>query len=246
MILELLVAAALAQTAYYTRQEAQSLFAQGNDAYAREDYQAAREAYEKLVEHGFAGQDVLFNLGTASLAQGDLGAAVLYLERARRWQGSTADVEANLAVARSRQLDQVVGASADEPFLERIASAISTQAVAWTLLLTWYLGLALWLMRRWGSYRAAFTVGGVSVLCVAAVSGLLLAAHIYVRETVSQAVVMAKMLPARELPKDSAKPSFEVHAGLKVQLLERSGKYVKVRLPNGLEGWTEQSGVAEI
>jgi len=76
--------------------------------------------------------------------------------------------------------------------------------------------------------------------------GLLLTAHVYVRETVSQAVVIAQTLPARELPKDSAKASFEVHSGLKLRLLERSGKYVKVRLPNGLEGWTDLNGLAEI
>ena len=85
-----------------------------------------------------------------------------------------------------------------------------------------------------------------SALAIALPAGLLLVAHMYVRETISEAVVMARTLPARELPKDSAKVSFEVHSGLKLRLLERSGKFVKVRLPNGLEGWTELDGVAEI
>ena len=246
MIRELLIAATLAQNSYYTPQEAQSLFAQGNDAYAREDYAGAREAYQKLLDHGFGGEDVLFNLGTASLAEGDLGAAVLYLERARRANGSSSDVEANLAVARSRQLDQVVGASLDEPLLERLVMATSTRKVGWSFLVTWDLGLLLLLLRRLGWHRTAFTLGGLSTFVFGLAIGLLLAAHLYVRETVSHAVVMARTLAARELPKDSAKASFEVHSGLKLRLLERSGKYVKVRLPNGLEGWTELSGLAEI
>lgn len=246
MILELVVAAAIAQASYYTTEEAQALFAQGNEAYAREDYAAAREAFSKLVDHGFGGQDVLFNLGTASLAQGDLGAAVLYLERARRAEGSGSDVDANLSVARSKLLDQVVGASADEPLVERIALAISAQKVAWIFLVAWELGFALWLVRRLGHYRIALTALALSLLGCAAVAGALLGAQLYVRETISQGVVMAQTLPTRELPQESAKTSFELHSGLKVRLLERSGKYVKVRLPNGLEGWTEQSGVAEI
>jgi len=246
MIRELLIAATLAQASYYTPQEAQSLFAQGNDAYAREDYAGAREAYQKLLDHGFGGEDVLFNLGTASLAEGDLGAAVLYLERARRANGSSSDVEANLAVARSRQLDQVVGASLDEPLLERLVTATSATKVAWSFLVTWDLGLLLLLLRRLGWHRMAFTSGGLFTFVLAVAMGLLLTAHVYVRETVSQAVVIAQTLPARELPKDSAKASFEVHSGLKLRLLERSGKYVKVRLPNGLEGWTDLNGLAEI
>ena len=103
--------------------------------------------------------------------------------------------------------------------------------------------LVLRFLRNW---RTVTAIAGISIFAWALPLGLLLAAHVYVRETVSDGVVMAKTLPARELPRDTAKISFEVHSGLKLRLLERSGNFVKVRLPNGLEGWTEQSGVVEI
>ena len=51
---------------------------------------------------------------------------------------------------------------------------------------------------------------------------------------------------AREFPKGDAKVLFDVHEGLKIRLLEDAGRYVRIRLPNGLEGWTEREGVAEI
>src|SRR5712664_3143332 len=142
MIRTALLAALLAQSSYYTPDEAQSLFSQSNDAYDREDYASAQEGYQKLLDHGFGGADVLFNLGTTFLAQGDLGAAVLYLERARRAGSSAPDVDANLAVARSKQLDQVVGGPAEEPFLQRVVAAFSSDAVAWLFLATWDLALA--------------------------------------------------------------------------------------------------------
>jgi tetratricopeptide (TPR) repeat protein len=247
MIAGILLASLLAQSGYYTPEEAQSLFGQANDAYEREDYLGARVGFQKLLDHGFGGPDVLFNLGTTFLAQGDLGAAVLYLERARRAGSSAPDVEANLAVARSKQLDQVVGGSSDEPFVQRVVAATSADATAWLFLATWDLGLALFLLLRFVRSRPTLTaIAGMSIFALSLPIGLLVAAHVYVRETVSDAVVMAKTLPARELPKDTAKVSFEVHSGLKLRLLERSGKFVKVRLPNGLEGWTEQNGVAEI
>jgi hypothetical protein len=240
------LAAILAQGSYYTAEEAQSLFSQANDAYDREDYATAREGYQRLLDHGFGGPDVLFNLGTNFLAQGDLGAAVLYLERARR-AGSASDVDANLALAKSKQLDQIVGGPNEDPFLQRVVAATSENAVAWLFLAAWDLGLLLIMLRRFVSGRRILTAAAAgSALAAALPAGLLLVAHMYVRETISEAVVMARTLPARELPKDSAKVSFEVHSGLKLRLLERSGKFVKVRLPNGLEGWTELDGVAEI
>jgi len=247
MIAGMLLAAVLAQSAYYTPEEAQSLFSQANDAYDREDYAEARDAYQRLIDHGFGGADVLFNLGTTYLAQGDLGAAVLYLERARRAGGLAPDVEANLAVARCKQLDQVVGGASEEPFVQRVVAATSADAIAGLFLVTWEVGLTLLILLRFARRRRTLiAVAGICLLALAIPVSLVLAAHVYVRETTSDGVVMAKTLPARELPRDTAKVSFEVHSGLKLRLLERSGNFVKVRLPNGLEGWTEQSGVVEI
>jgi uncharacterized protein YgiM (DUF1202 family) len=40
--------------------------------------------------------------------------------------------------------------------------------------------------------------------------------------------------------------AFEVHAGLKVRVMGQDGRYVKVRLPNALEGWTERQGVVDL
>ena len=74
----------------------------------------------------------------------------------------------------------------------------------------------------------------------------MLAAHVYARQNMIDAVVTAATLPARELPQDNAKVSFEIHAGLKVRLMEQVGNFVKIRLPNGLEGWAQRSGVVEI
>jgi hypothetical protein len=49
-----------------------------------------------------------------------------------------------------------------------------------------------------------------------------------------------------EFPGENAKTTFEVHAGLKVRIMERSGKYVRLRLPNALEGWAPQDTLVEI
>ncbi len=248
MMRAILLAVVLAQSSYYTPEEAQSLFSQANDAYDREDYASAKDGYQKLLAHGFGGPDVLFNLGTTFLAQGELGEAVLYLERARRAGNSAPDVDANLAVARSRQLDQVVGGPAEEPFLQRLVLVTSSETAAWIFLVAWDLGLVLLLILRFfrtgrRSWVAALTI---ALLALSLPSGLLLMSHVYVRETVSDGVVIAKTLAARELPKEASKISFEVHSGLRVRLLESSGKFIKVRLPNGLEGWMEKEGIAEI
>lgn len=233
---------------YYTPEEAQDVFLKANEAYAREDYAAAQAGYEKLLAHGHGGPDVLYNLGTTHLARGDLGRAVLALEQAKKQGGRAPDLEANLSVARARQVDKVVGSTAEEEFLPRVAAATDGAVVAWTFLGTWlaaFVLLLLWRALRPGR-RTAVGVLSALLFAVAVPSGLLLAAHAWVEETVHEAVVLAPTLVARELPQPGARSIFEVHAGLKVRLLEETGRFVRIRLPNGLEGWAERQGVAEI
>ena len=88
----------------------------------------------------------------------------------------------------------------------------------------------------------------LAALCLlgAVPAGALLAAHVWVQRNVHEAVVLSPTLVARELPREGARTLFEVHAGLKVQMLEETGRYVRIRLPNGLEGWAAREGVAEI
>jgi tetratricopeptide (TPR) repeat protein len=242
MILALVLAATL-QQAYFTPAEAQAIFRAANDAYYREDYAAAAAEYQKLLEHGFGGADVLYNLGTTHLAAGSLGKAVLHFERARLAGAQSEDLDANLALAKSRQLDQIIG-QGEEPFLERLVQATSAEAVALGLLIASGLGFASLTLRRLvPSRRTALGVAALGALGVAAVFGALVGAHAYVEARVRHGVVMARTLPVREFPRPAARPAFELHEGLKVRVLAREGGFVQLRLPNGLQGWADASGV---
>ncbi len=241
MMTSLLLALTLAQ---YTPQEAQALFVEANDAYYRGDLAAATERYQKLLDAGLGGPDVLFNLGTAHLAAGHLGEAVLFLERAARLSDDD-DITVNLAVARHKQVDQVVGEEGSVPFTQRLAAAMDERLVAIAFLVSWWLGFALlWFARR----RAKLIPGLVAavLLLLGAVLGGALGIAANVRENVIEGVVLPDSAKVLEFPGDTAKVAFEVHAGLKVRIMETSGRFVRVRLPNALEGWTQKESVVSL
>ena len=58
------------------------------------------------------------------------------------------------------------------------------------------------------------------------------------------------VLPDKVAVKEGADPnyrtSFDVHAGLKVRLLDREHDWVRVRLANGLEGWVREDAVGRL
>lgn len=233
--------------AQYTPQEAQALFVEGNDAYYKGDYATAKDRYEKLLGAGLGGPDVLFNLGTTHLAAGELGPAMLQLERAARLSDDD-DIGANLAVARERQGDKVVGEEAAVPFTQRLAAATDERLIGISFLGTWWLGfLLLWLAwRKEPGSRVALGLAAALFLTVGGALGGALLVHARVRATVVEAIVVPEAARVREFPGDTAKVSFEVHAGLKVRIMELSGRFVRIRLPNALEGWTEKEGVVPL
>jgi hypothetical protein len=242
--MNLLLLSLLLSQVSYSPGEARGIFAEGVEAYGRDDVAGAEAAFRKLLEHGMGGADVEYNLGTVELAQGKLGEAVLYLERARR-QGGGSDVDANLTLARGRVVDQVVG-TADEGMLSRLVAATSGPGAALAFVVPWGFAFALLLYRRLlGSTGASGAAAALLLVLSLPGAGLLLA-HVVRNETVHDAVVLAKTLPVRETPDASSKVAFELHAGSSVRLLASSGTFARLRLPNGLEGWAEQRNLAGV
>ncbi|MFT3706683.1 MAG: SH3 domain-containing protein [Archangium sp.] len=231
----------------YTPQEAQALFVEANDAYYKGDLSGAQTRYVKLIDAGLGGPDVLFNLGTAHLAANQLGPAILFLERASRLSDDD-DIGANLAVARERQVDQVIGAETIAiPFAQRVAEAIDERTFAIAFLACWYLGFTIaWLTSRRTSGKVIPGLLAAALIIAGALLGSALAVRANVKATVEEAIVMPEVARVREFPGDAAKVSFEVHAGLKVRIMETSGRYARVRLPNALEGWTEKEGLVSL
>jgi tetratricopeptide (TPR) repeat protein len=237
-----------AHPSYYSPQEAQALFEQAGDAYYKESYAEAQANYQKLLDHGFGGPDVLFNLGTTELAKGDLGLAVLHLERARRLGGDPSDVEANLALARAKQLDKVVGATIEEPLTSRIADAFPGHALGFTFLIAWALTFASLLARRFSTSRLRSWAGAIAAgaFVVSISTAALLGVKAWSAASDVEAVVIQKSLPARALPEAGAKVAFEVHEGLLVKVLESAPGFVHIQLANGRDGWVDRASVERI
>jgi hypothetical protein len=226
--------------------DSELLFQQGLQAYGRGDAAGAETAFRTLVERGHEGPDVLYNLGTSALAQGKVGDAIYFLELARRGGGG-ADVEANLAIARGRQLDQLVGAVGEETFVERVAIATSATTAGGLFAALWGLAFLLLAARvLLGRWRLWLTGGAAAALVLSAPAAAVLGAHLWTAEAVREGVVLAHTLAVHEVPEARSRVAFELHPGVKLRMLDRSGDFVRVRLPNGLEGWTDPAGVSPL
>ncbi len=223
----------------------------GNEAYLRGDYAGAVAAYEQLQHQGVASADLEFNLGDAYFRKGAIGPAIWAFERALALDPGDEDARYNVEQARklatARAHDKIEGEDR-EPVWIRIVTALGPSTETW-LFVALYLGffgaLALALRapaearpvrgRRCGRAGGGGSPGGGVAYSVA-----------LQLEKVPFGIVLPDALAVKEGADLNYRTSFDVHAGLRVRIVEQDGDWVRIRLANGLEGWVRGPDVGRL
>jgi hypothetical protein len=198
------------------------------------DAAAAARLYEALAAEGLESPALHVNLGAARVREGRRGAAVASFLRALRLDPLDADARANLATLRARG-----GVAVPEPpLLARVVDRTPDGAAAAAFLAGWlalFALLALRLRARGGA-RAALLAAAAAAGLVAAAGAALVAARDAERRT-PHAVVVGDGAGLRDGPEAALRPSRALREGTVVLVLERRGDAVRVRLPDGGEGF---------
>jgi tetratricopeptide (TPR) repeat protein len=221
----------------------EELIQEGNLRYQNEDYQGALEAYKSVLEAGYEGGDLYYNLGNAYFKTGDLGHSILNYERALRLLPRNPDVRANLELARSLTADEI------EPlprfwvfgviswWVSLIPRGILILIVVACYLAVFGSLLVRILARQPGPGRAA-----VWVLVGAALALVFFGTTLLARERVLGAsewgIIMVEEVPVQSAPSDEDDLTlFRIHEGTKVRLDQRTELWSEVVLEDGKVGW---------
>ena len=221
----------------------QALFTQANRAYLNEDYARARAGYERLIDAGLVHPDLFCNMANASYRDGHIGLAVLFYEKALALDPSDSAAASNLASVRKELIDQVVMTGdgvVGEPLWHGFIRSLSLAWLTWSFLSLYTLVFGLLILRRLlrrGFLKRVIFWLNVPLLSVVVVLGVLLFSHIYVQERVHHGVIVVGTAPLREGPGRATKPLMELHAGLKVRVLNEVAGHIRVQLANGVEGF---------
>jgi tetratricopeptide (TPR) repeat protein len=212
-------------------------FTAAGDAYLAGDFETALRGWEALAAEGLTGPSLHLNLGNARLRAGRRGAAIASYLRALRLDPGDADARHNLELARSANVDRLVGA-AGPSLLARVAARTRDGVAAALFALPWWLLWAALSARRLAGRRTRAWLAAAAGLCtLAAILGgaVLLARDAEQRQ--ASAVLIAPTSGLREGPEEALRPTTTLHEGTEVTVLEVRGAAVRVRLANGLEGW---------
>jgi tetratricopeptide (TPR) repeat protein len=204
---------------------------QAEQAFLARDYATAEKWYAAAINAGADSADLEYDFGTAAAQGGDMGQAVLHLERALKRSPWDADARENLSRIREKRVDKVVGQDLGDNPLQRLLHGLPAAGLSWGFAILWVLAFVLLAFRR---ARGLAIAGALIAL---GCGGLAWAAER--ADAIPFGVVTAKVAEVRAGPDPKLPTSFEIHEGLKVVLEDREDGYVRVRLANGLEGWIE-------
>jgi tetratricopeptide (TPR) repeat protein len=235
------------QDAYALLNQANRLFRKANSIsndpnQAKRLYERAILNYEKIVRDGHIRNSKLFyDLGNAYFLKQDLGRAILNYRRAEKLDKSDANVQKNLAFARSRRFDKV-DVKTEKRVLETLFFwhyDFSTK----TKFLLMCIGFAmlcvsLTVMIWRGRTAPPVVTAAIGVLLtVCFLTSVILDARNQSEEV--GGVITASQVIARQGDGPNYPESFKdaLHAGTEFDLLERRPGWFHIKLSDGSDGW---------
>ena len=241
----------LCSTALAQRQYVSPGFQSGNEYYARGNYDAAIEQYEKVLASGVLSEVVLYNLANAHFKNKQLGKAILCYEKAQRIAPQDREIAENLNFVRTHIADKVE--RPQEGYfvsqLRRITNWLSLDAetaLAVAFFIAANAAFALfWLDAIPGLSRLAL-YASVTFLGLFMILGSSNLVRIYWQETVQEGVILVEKADVLSGPASDSPVLFSIHEGLKVRIENDRPDWVQISLENGWNGWVKKDALGEI
>lgn len=223
---------------------------QGNASYLAGDWDKAVAAFDQLDRQGVVSPDLYYNMGVSYFRLNDLGRAAWSFERTVSVDPNDEDAAFNLAQVRKllarRTTDKIEGTDRDAMWI-RVVSAMTPSTQTWLfvifyLLTFWFL---FWRLRVPVDGRAPWSAAAALTGLAAALAGVLLLGRVAL-DRIPFAIVLPESVAVKEGADANYRTTFQIHAGLRVRLLEQDGPWARVRLANGLEGWVRSQDVGKL
>lgn len=227
--------------------QTRELYRQGNLLYEGGKYAEASRTYERIIQRGVRNGHVYYNLGNAYYKQDRIGRAILAYERATRLMPRDADLHNNLDLAKERTADQIAGAvpwfgrqALDGVTVNEATVAATASGFAASLALVFYL------LARQPRARSASGYALLVTCLVLLLAGGFMGLKIYDSLGNEEGIVLSPTVMVRTSPDAASEPVFTLHEGARVQLVERRDDWMRIRLPDGKNGWLSRDDLEGI
>ncbi|MFV8351461.1 tetratricopeptide repeat protein [Flavobacterium sp. XS2P14] len=230
---------------------AQNGFEKGNAYYQKGNYKEAVEAYETVLTQNKHSSELYFNLGNAYYKLNKAAPSIYNYEKALVLNPNNKDAINNLKFAQKRTIDEikVIPKVGFAKLVRDFTGVYHYNTWAWISV-----GLAVgFLLFFIGYYFSQVTVSkrifffGMFVFFIFIFISILAAffEKSYF-DNERPAIIFAEKSDVKSEPRNGDKPIFVLHEGTKVFVFETIGRWKKIQLTDGTEGWIESSAIKEV
>lgn len=232
-------------------QSIEAYFLKGNELYQKGDYKGAIEAYNKILQAGYESWEVYYNLGNAYYKNKQIGLAILNYERAKRLNPENEDIEFNLSLANLAIVDRIPALPKFFLFawISNFTHLFSLKFLGILTIIIYLVFITLILLRLFIKNRNfqkfSFVILVINTTFLL-IFGSMLVFRIYENENKVEAILLADKVDVLSAPGTAGTELFTLHEGVKLQIKDRSGEWVKIRLADGKVGWVKEKYLAKI
>ncbi len=227
--------------ALYAESDAQ-LWNKANDAYSMGEYESAYNDYKKIEEGGMHSYKLYYNMGNACYKMGNNGKAILYYEKALKMNPAGEDAKINLQIAKLQTLDkiEVVPEFILSTWIKDVRNMLSSNGWAYITIALLAVTAILMLLFRFapttGQRKFSFVMACVVFLF--AIFTVLFAVSLRTNaNSKDKAIVMVPVSNIKSAPNATGNNLFILHEGSKVKILEEAGRWCRIEISDGRQGW---------
>jgi tetratricopeptide (TPR) repeat protein len=230
---------------------AQALFAKGNAYYAKAQYKDALGSYQQVLDEGFQSAAVYFNMGNASYKSGDIPPALLYYEKAHKLSPGDEDIKFNIRFVNLKTTDKID--EAPDFFLANwwkafiLSFSVNTLSIlSIVLVLLGSFVLIVYFFTNSVIIKKFAFYTSIILFCLCFLMIFMASRQVSYFNAHRQAIIFSSSVTIKNAPVERSGTLFVLHEGTKVNILENSNGWMKIRLANGNEGWIKTTDVKEI
>ena len=220
-------------------------FEQANKLYQQEKFEEAADSYQEIVNSGYEGANLYYNLGNCYFKMDQLALSILHYRRAELLDPYDDEIRHNLELARKAAIDDFETMPLPLFRAAYLNLLLLFSADNWAKLGIGGLGLLILgtFFYLFTSFRrGGFVIGITGLLSAVLFLSLAIGNQGYQKKNVP-AIVMTPSSYAKSGPGEKAEDVFILHEGAEVKIIESFEDWRKIRLPDGKVGWIDAADV---
>lgn len=226
-------------------------FEQGNQAYREGNYKEAVDWYQRILEAGYESGRLYYNLGNCYYKMNQIGRAILYYEKSKKFLPNDSELDFNLELARLKIIDRIElpprfflfewwDKTKNYYSIPQLTRIVLILYLLTAVILVAFIFLKAYLLRRF--LFSTFIISLILTLFC----GYLLFANIYEGHTNQFGIVLSPNVTVLSAPSEGATDVFVLHEGVKIKVDDQRDEWMKIALPDGKSGWIKSSNVGMI